>query len=180
MRTRDLALIAMFAALLIGVQFALSFVAGIELVSMVLLTFSAVFGWKRGMITAVVFCLLRCIIFGAVPSVLVLYLLYYPFYALVCAFCGKIKTFWRRYAVLITAAVLMTISFTLLDDVITPLMMSFNKKAWLMYFYASTPVMLTQTICSAVSVAALYPPLSKLLEKLKISYFDNYGYNGVA
>lgn len=169
--TRDLSLIAMFSALLIGVQVALSFVAGVELVTATLVIFAAVFGIKRGMAVAVVFSLLRCIIWGFFPNVVVLYLIYFPLLALFSALCGKIKDFDWRYVVTVIVAVVMTICFTLLDDVITPLISGFNRNAWRAYFYAGTPTMVAQSICAAVTLLIMYPPLFKLLDKMKTKYF---------
>lgn len=170
--TRDLALIAMFSALLVGVQVALGFVAGVELVTATLVLFASVFGAKRGVTVAVVFSLLRCLIWGFYPTVIVLYLVYFPLLALSAAVCGKIKDDDARYIVTVIVSVVMTICFTLLDDVITPLIMGFNNKAWLAYFYASLPTMLTQSICTVVSVLILFPPLYKLLNKMKNRYFS--------
>ena len=70
--TRELSLIAMFTALLIGVQFALSFTYGLELVSVTLAMFSLVFGSRRGFVVGVAFSLLRLMIFGFYPQVAVL------------------------------------------------------------------------------------------------------------
>lgn len=171
-RTRDLCLIAMFSALLVGVQVALGFVAGVELVTATLVIFAAVFGVRRGIIVAIVFSLLRCIIWGFYPTVIVLYLVYFPLLALVSALCGKIKDADWRYIITVVAAVLMTVCFTLIDDVITPLMMGYNARAWLAYFYASTPTMLAQSICSAVSLLIMFPPLYNLLAKMKTRYYN--------
>ncbi len=162
----------MFTSLLIGVQFALSFTYGVELVTVTLATFSVVFGYRKGCIVAISFAFLRCIVFGFYPTVIVLYLVYFPLFALACGAIGKIKNKKIRYAVLIVSVAAMTACFSLLDDVITPLMMGFNNKAWLMYFYSSFLAMVPQTICAIISVFALYPPLAILFDKLKVKYFN--------
>lgn len=169
MKARDVTLIAVYTALLIGAQFALSFAAGVEVVSVLLACFCAAFGVKRGVITAVAFSLLRCIVFGAFPTVIILYLIYYPLYALVCAFCGKLKG-WLRYGVTLAAVAVMTVLFTLLDDVITPLFYGYVAEAWTGYFIASLPTMLVHTVCVVGTTALLFPPLVTLFEKLKLSY----------
>lgn len=168
---RDLALIAMFSALLIGVQFAFSFTYGIEFVSVTLAMFSLVFGWKKGLAVAVSFSLLRCILFGFFPTVVVLYLAYYPLYAAICALIGKIRGR-AQYPVLVIAVAIMTVCFTLIDDVVTPLMLGMKGKAWLGYFYGSFLAMAPQTVCAAVSTLVLYMPIKRLFEKLKISYYN--------
>ena len=57
--TRDCAYIAVFVALVIGAQLALSVVPGLELVTVLFVVFSFTFGVKRGMIAATAFSLLR-------------------------------------------------------------------------------------------------------------------------
>ena len=52
-----------------------------------------------------------------------------------------------------------TAAFTLLDDAITPIFFGFGIKETQAYFYASLPFMLTQCICTAISVGVLFFPL---------------------
>ena len=142
----------MFTALLIGVQLALSFVSGVELVTVTLATFSVVFGSKRGCILAISFSLLRCLVFGFYPTVIVLYLLYFPTFALICGQIGKLKGK-VRYIVLVVSAVAMTACFTLIDDVSHPLMMGFKKQGVVdVIFYSGFLAMVPQCICAAVSL----------------------------
>ena len=64
-------------AALIAVQYALGFISGVELVTAVFASFCYAFGTKSGVLTAVAFSLLRCVIFGFMPNVVLLYLIYY-------------------------------------------------------------------------------------------------------
>ena len=88
---KNLALIAVMTALLTGGQFALSFVAGVEVVTVLLLCFSAYFGVVTGVSTAACFSVLRCLIWGFAPNVVILYLIYYPLFALLFGLLGKVK-----------------------------------------------------------------------------------------
>lgn len=83
---------AMMTALLIGGQVALGFVAGIEVVTVLLLTFSYCFGIWCGVYAAIAFSLLRCFIWGFYPSVILLYLVYYPLFAALFGLLGKIRS----------------------------------------------------------------------------------------
>ena len=91
--SRETAYIAVTCALLIGGQFVFSFVVGVEVVTIILACFSFVFGARRGAICAVAFSLLRCLLFGFYPTVVLLYLIYYPLLALVFALFGKCRNF---------------------------------------------------------------------------------------
>ena len=71
-------------AFVIGAQFALSVIPGVELVTVSFVAYAYVFGYRRGMVAATAFSLLRQLVFGIFPTVLLLYLIYYN--ALVCVF----------------------------------------------------------------------------------------------
>lgn len=224
-------------ALLIGGQFVFSFVAGVEIVTILLISFSCVFGARRGVILSVAFSLLRCLLFGFYPTVIILYLIYYPLLSTVFALLGKCENFTsKRCAVLINALLMliaascaslyffkvikvakayavtvniflwvifavscslaavydiilfskngkknqllklitlssvgavMTVIFTLLDDIITPLFWQYSRFTALAYFYSSFTAMLPQTVCTIVSILTLFLPLTELFKKLK-------------
>lgn len=241
---REIAYTAVMCALLIGAQFAFSFVAGVEIVTLILACYSSVFGIRRGGILAVCFSLLRCLLFGFYPTVLVLYIIYYPLFAVIFGLLGHIKkSTYEKYPIyfyiiinivligiatscallymlniikvsrllkttinvmlltifglgsalclafnglflagkvrnkntapalkvlLYTAvAAVCTVCFTLLDDVITPLMYGYTFETALAYFYTSFTAMLPQTLCAIASVSALYLPLELLFNKVK-------------
>lgn len=237
---KDIAYVAVMCALLIGGQYVFSFVAGVEIVTLLFVCFSCAFGVRRGVLCAVAFSLLRCFIFGFYPSVVVLYLVYYPLLAAIFGGLGHIgedrfekPPLWLAVAVnvlllgvaaacvfsaaldlikvsrvyKVTVSVLLwvisglsvalciafdslffldgngkgralktiafaavaavcTITFTLLDDVITPLFMGFSRVQALAYFYASFTAMLPQTVCTVVTVGAFFLPLAKVFNRV--------------
>lgn len=239
---KNIAYIALMTALLTGGQFALSFVAGVEVVTVLLLCFSAYFGVIMGVAAAASFCTLRCIIWGFMPNVALLYYIYYPLFALLFGLLGKIKgesfdnakislavivnalllavfaaalscalfdiiKISRLYKTTVNAflyavaglcgglliafnvfyalvrrkvlksgkplkiflftavAAVCTISFTLLDDVISPLIIGMDKLTALTYFYGSFLAMLPQVVCAVATVSTLYIPLTFALTK---------------
>ena len=89
--SKEAAYIAVTCALLIGGQYVFSFVVGVEIVTLILVCFSSVFGAKRGVILAAAFSILRCLIFGFTPAVLILYLIYYPALAALFGAIGRFK-----------------------------------------------------------------------------------------
>ena len=172
MRTaKELAIIGMYTALLIGGQFVLSFVSGIEIVTVLFLVFCYRFGVKRGIIVATAFSLLRCFIFGFMVNVIILYLVYYNLFAVAFGFIGaKLKNniSIKKVIVLTITACVFTILFTLIDDIITPLYYGFTLNATKAYFIASIPVMLPQIVCTIITCALFIYPLSKLLKRLEL------------
>lgn len=169
MKAKDLALISIYTAMLIGGQLILSWIAGIEIVTVLLVAFCYSFGVKRSLILVNAFLWLRCIIFGFFPTVVILYIVYYNLFAIVFAFIGKMCK--QRITVLnviivIISAALMTVLFTLFDDIITPAFYQFNEKAAKAYFISSLVPLGTQVLCSILTVALLFPLLEKLLMQI--------------
>ncbi|MGN0823134.1 MAG: hypothetical protein ACI4NG_05110 [Candidatus Gallimonas sp.] len=222
----EISYLALMTALLLGGQFALSMVAGVEVVTVLLLTFSYSFGWKRGMIVATAFSLLRCFLFGFFPYVVVLYLLYFNVFAFLFGMLGRSKTtvpicpillvlmsgaclyfalngvpvslmadrlevfLWILFGLcaallvlypcmrffggeretaeeLATVTVLgafCTVCFTLLDDVLYPLWGGLRGDAAIAYFYNGFFAMIPQTVCTVLTVGALFLPLRKIFD----------------
>ena len=168
-KTRFIVRVAMSVALLIGGQMALSGISGVEIVTVVLLCLCFCCGIQTGVAIATTFSLLRCFFFGFQINVIVLYLVYYNLFALFFGWLGKCfagnMTLARRVIVIVTAMAF-TVLFTLLDDVITPLIYGFHGKAAMAYFLQSLTAMVPQTVCTAVTVSVLFTPLTKLIRRI--------------
>ena len=165
--TRFITLTALYTALLICVQFVLSGVAGVELVTVFFLAFCFCCGVKAGVTVAVCFSTIRCFLFGFYPSVIILYLVYYTGFALFFGFLGNRfnrKASFTAYLWSVILSIAFTAVFTLLDDMITPLFYGFGLNAAKAYFYSSLPFMLAQCICTLISVSLLFIPLCKALK----------------
>lgn len=106
MNAKRVAVCAVSVALLIALQLTLSYIPGVELVTALLLCFCYSFGICMGLITATSFSLLRCILFGFNPNVIILYLVYYNLFAVLFGILGK-KTIppWICFTILSIVAV---------------------------------------------------------------------------
>ena len=167
-KTKSIVRVAICVAMLIGVQMALSAISGVELVTVMMLCLCFSYGVRTGMTIATVFSLLRCFVFGFQVNVIVLYLIYYNLFALFYGwlgmrFTGKIS-FLQRITVVASAMVL-TVCFTLLDDVLTPLMYGFHENAAKVYFLQSLYALIPQTLCAMVTVSVLFTPLTRVIQK---------------
>lgn len=238
---KKIAYCAAMTALITGAQVALGFVSGIEVVTLLLACFSACAGVACGVITSIAFCLLRCFIWGFYPNVILLYVIYYPLFAVIFGLLGRIgddafsdaragifiavnlilaavactalcacifdlikisrlyadavyAMMWAIFAIctallvafdilfvlvkrkkcdgaalkvfLFTAiGCVCTISFTLLDDIISPLMLGMTAKTALTYFYASFLAMLPQTICTLATLSMLSAPVTYIMSR---------------
>lgn len=168
-KTKFVVRVAMCVALLIAGQLALSSVSGIEIVTVMLLCFCYCYGVRHGIAIATTFSLLRCFVFGFQINVIVLYLVYYNLFAIFFGWLGARltgKNALPETAIVVAFAVVFTAMFTLLDDVITPVIYGFNENAMKVYFYQSLTAVIPQTICAAVTVSICFHPLTKVIKKV--------------
>ncbi len=157
---KECAYLAVFVALLIAIQVVLAVIPGVELVTVLFVSYAFVFGWKRGMVAATAFALLRQIVFGVYPVVLALYLIYFNLLGLAFGMLGgKIKQAVRFLPLIVIIACTATACFTLLDNILTPLIYGYSWRALQIYFQASLSFMIPQIVSTAVSVGVLFLPL---------------------
>lgn len=159
---KELSQVAVFVALVIAAQLALSFVAGVEVVTVLFVAYAFVFGIRRGMLAATVFTMVRQLLFGFYPTVFILYLTYFNGLTALFGWLGKcvgnpLRSLWW----IILVACLCTACFTLLDTILTPLWYHYTQKAAWAHFIAALPVAFLQIICTAVTVGFLFFPLQK-------------------
>lgn len=93
--------------------------------------------------------------------------------ALICvasaAISFKRKGGWAAETVSVTVlAVVCTVVFTLLDDVISPLFYGYTLRAAQVYFLASLYVMTAQSLCVLISVLFLFRPLVTIFRMVKL------------
>lgn len=165
---KECTFLAVMVAILIASQFVLSAVAGVEIVTVLFLSYSFVFGGKRGVAVAGVFAILRQIIFGFFLNVLILYVLYYT---ILCAVFGglgkKIKPNGTGLVVIVIFACVCTVFFTLLDCVITPVYLGYSMRAMRIYFLSSLPIMCMQVLNAGITVSLLFLPLERAFALVK-------------
>ena len=171
MKIKDITLIGVFTALLLGGQLALFSISGIEIVTVLFASFVYAQGTKNGLMLATCFSLIRCLIFGFIPNVIILYLIYYNLFAVVVgglSYAFKRKLTVKILVVLTITVLLLTILFTALDNVITPLFFGYNLETAKVYFLTSLYAVIPQSICAVVTMSCLFYPLLKFYIKLKI------------
>ncbi len=165
---RECAYIAVFVALVIAAQLALSAVPGVEVVTVLFVSYAYVFGRGRGMTAATAFSLVRQLVFGFYPTVLILYILYYNLLALAFGSMGKTDRLpVKTLPFVVAAACLCSVCFTLLDNVLTPLWYGYSERAARLYFSASLPFLLPQVACVAATTLTLFLPLVRVFRLVK-------------
>ena len=168
-KTKFIVRVAMCVALLIGGQLVLSSISGIEIVTVMMLCFCFSYGIRHGIAIATTFSLLRCFLFGFQVNVIVLYLIYYNLFAVFFGWLGARfsgETSPLKTVIVVVSAVVFTVFFTLLDDIITPLMFGFHSNAAFAYFLGSLHAVIPQSICTVVTVTVCFHPLTKVIKKI--------------
>lgn len=168
MKIKDIVIVALFVALLIAFQVALSLLNGIELITVMLASIAFYYGIKTGLLTVNVFIVVRSLIFGFFPSVMVLYFVYYNLFILCFALIGKKaerKLSTRVYIMSILMSIAMTIMFTALDNVITPLWYAFDWTETKAYWLFSLTAVIPQVVCALATMIILFPILIKLYSR---------------
>lgn len=169
-KTRDIVTVAMCAAMLIGAQLVLSGVAGVEIVTPLLLCFACSLGAVRGCAIATLFSLLRCFVFGFQINVLVLYLIYFNAFALFFGWLGRLIINKNRIImtiIVVICALASTVAFTFLDVLITSVMYGFSEAGVAAYLAASLATMGVQMLSVAITASVLFIPLTEIIKKIK-------------
>ena len=164
---KECAFLAVFVAVLIAAQTVLSALPGVEIVTVLFVSYSFSAGIKKGMLAVSAFSLLRQIVFGFFPTILILYLIYYNVLTLTFGFMAKkIKNPIKSLPFIVITACLGTVLFSVIDNALTPLWYGYSTQATRAYIFASLPFMIPQVICTAISVSCLFVPLWKVFKKM--------------
>lgn len=160
-KTKTIIIIALFVSLLLVAQVALSALNGIEIITVLLASFVFCYGIRMGVVSTNIFIVVRCIVFGFFPSVMILYAVYYNLFVVVFGLVRRVPNKQNAYILSVICACLMTLAFTLLDDIVTPLYFGFGIETTKAYWLMSLTVIIPQEICTLVTMLTLFPVLTK-------------------
>lgn len=178
MKAKDLTVMALLTAALTGGKAALAFLPNIEIVTLLLITYALVLGWRRVFVISLIFVLIECFIWGFgwwVP----IYLVYWP--ALATAVSVLPKTKWRIPLAILTG-ILFTVSFgaisTLIEISLTGAIGSGRFGEYFSYRYISgVSFFVTHIVSNSIILPVMTPVLYAALNKLYNSYYKG-GNNG--
>lgn len=167
---KEIAFTGITVALLIGGQLVLSMVSGVEIVTALFVVYCIVFGPLRGIFVATAFSLVRCFVFGFMPQVIVLYLIYFNTFAILVGFIGqsiKDKSMPVKIVVATVLAVVLTLCFTAIDDILNICFFGLPKAVREIYILQSIPVAIRQAVTNGVIVPLLFYPFYKVFVMAK-------------
>lgn len=167
---KEIACAGVTVALLIGGQYSLAMISGVEIVTAIFAVYCLVFGVLNGVVVGTAFSLVRCFVFGFFPQVIMLYLIYYNLFAIAVGFIGKIvkqRAKWFIIIVLTCVCVLLTLLFTVIDNALNVFFFGLTLSALKIYVAQAIPVLIRQIACVAVTVPLFYFPLKKIFKLAK-------------
>ena len=161
---KEISFLSLFLAIVIGAQYALSAIPGVEVVTVLFVSYSFSMGKSRGMVAATAFSFLRQIVFGVFINVFILYIVYFNVLAFIFGAIGNVerKKGVKRLWLITLCACVCCIGFTLFDNVLTPVWYGFTWEATKAYFIASLPFLTPQVVCVFFTVGYLFLPLEKV------------------
>jgi len=170
--SKNIALIAVLAAMVVGGKFALQMIPNVEIVTLLLMLFTFVFGLVRGLSVALIFCLLDMVLYPFSVDVAVAYFNYWPFLVAITWILNNVglkKEVKKGRSEYINAFV--AAGCTVLFGVITSFFFSvFYGTPFVAVYIRGIIFYAIQTVSNFILLLFLFKPLSKLLFKLKAVY----------
>lgn len=162
--------VALMAAMLSALKFALSFIPNVEVVTLLILVYSAVFGAAYAIPAALVFCAAEVALYG-LGSWVPLYFVYWT----LLAFAGSALLKKRKLWVAVTLAFFMSVLFGVLSACSDTLFAAVNlsgaelSRYWIAYYLRGLYFDVVHVVSNAVVVGAAFCPLVRLLSRLDAS-----------
>jgi energy-coupling factor transport system substrate-specific component len=166
---KNIVLTGFLAAVLTVAKFALSFIPNVEIVTVLILVYATVFGF-RAVYAVLIFCTVEVLLYGLGSWVA----LYYFYWTALCVISCALLSRPRPVAAVIYAVV-MTFLFGILDALINavfaalggvPSYQLFNIAIG--YYARGVEFYVVHLVSNAVVVAALYRPLVSAISKLSL------------
>ena len=167
---RAAALVGVMAATVECAKLALASIPNVEVVTLLIASYSYVFG-PLGVLASVVFVIMEPLIWGF-GGWFISYLIYWPTVAVVFALLGRLRR--GRIIIPTLTAVILTLLFGVLSSLVdiglfTGYFDSFFERFFI-YYLRGIPFYLTQIITNAVVFPLTFPLITKLLFKIKESF----------
>lgn len=179
-----IAVVAVFTAMLSGGKFALMAIPNVEVVTILVALFSAVWGWKYSIPATIIFVILEMFLWGFNTWVLE-YLIHWPFVALVFGLLGKVhfKSNAMKLICFTACAMIVTFLFGVQTSVVdTLLAYSSSKGFWVVtkeFWYRFSVLYLrglvffvVHIISNCILFTCAYLPLEKVLHSIKLKMLN--------
>jgi len=171
--TIHLALVAVLAATLTAGKLALAIVPNLEIVTLLIMVYSVVFGWRVGLPAVLIFCTLEIYIWGFFPVYVLLYYIYWPL--LVVLAWGFLRRADNIKAAIFACVV--TLLFGFLSGLLEVLFLysfeavDFGKVYWANYL-RGIPFYGMHIGGNLIMALFLFTPLKRVMERVRTKVLD--------
>ncbi|MDR3293263.1 MAG: hypothetical protein LBT20_04070 [Clostridiales bacterium] len=164
MKAQKIALTALLAASLVAGKEALGFIPNVEIITLCIAVYGAVFGMGISFAAVLIFCALEGFLYGF-GYWLLLYITYWPFVAVVFSLIAKRS---ERLVWFALAAVALTIFFGVWSTALDTFFMT--AKPTLRFFgiryFNGAPFFITHIICNAIVFPTAFVPLRDAVKRI--------------
>lgn len=172
---KKLVLIALLGASLNAFKFSLMYIPNVEVVTLLILAYTYVFGINIGFFATMVFCTLEGFIWGFNPSWLFAYFIHWGFLSLISYFLKLIKV--KNPLLIASIVAVITAFFGFQSTFMYFIMMgAVGKVGWVdryIKMYMSGMIFyITHIVSNFTIVLFSFKPACILLKKLRIGYFQ--------
>ena len=163
--------VAVMAGLLTALKFALSFLPNVEVITLLIAVFSAVWGLKYSLPATLVFCTVEMAIYG-IGTWVPLYFIYWPLLAVIFHFALRGKRPAVAMGIALAIALPMTILFGVLSASVETLFVIGAVSAdmlgtyFVTYYLKGLWYYLVHLVSVVASIAILFIPLVKICQKI--------------
>lgn len=172
--TKIIVLIALLTATLTGGKFALSSIPNVEIVTLLIMVYTVVFGLKISLPTVLIFVTLEIFIFP-INTWVVSYYVYWPMLAIITWLCVKLIEK-NKYLFPAIIAGVMTLFFGVLTSFVDACFYAGGEEILSMFvaiYVKGVTFFIIHFISNVIVLAVAFVPLTKLLTKLKERFFVN-------
>jgi len=157
--------VAILAALLTALKFAISFIPNIEVVTILIMVYGASLGITYALPVTLIFCSIEIAIYG-VASWTILYFVYWPLLAVVSSLLLRNKNLIVAFFIGVVATVLFGVISACADTLlcVNELSNSDLEKYWVAYYLRGVSFDIIHLVSNAIIIPVLFKPLCKVIK----------------
>ena len=155
MKTRDICQVAILAALITAAKFALSFVANVELVTTLLVSYSLVLGMKKSLPICLIFIFIEVLIYGL------------SVWVIICLVRNKKHSIVYAVIIGIVLTALYGVQTTFIETIF------FGKGKWSYFcarYISGLYFFIVHIVCNCIALPVLVPIITKTLKNLENNF----------
>lgn len=165
MKAKDIALIGLLSASITAGKLALSFIPNVEIVTLLFIVYTIVFGFKKSIFVSIVFTTTEILIYGISTWITVYYFIWFLLVAITALMKGKIKSEYGYAALGAIFGYAFGIFFAIFESFF------YGAAYGWVYWLRGIPFDIIHGTSNFIIILVLFKPLNKVLGNLKRVYY---------